>query len=153
VSQIGHMAKALALGSSAVMMGWMFAGTEEAPGDYFYENGVRLKRYRGMASLEAMAAGGDKRYQTKADDRKVKVAQGVAGSVLDKGPLNDYVPYLVQGLRQSLQDMGIKSVTALHKGLDDGSLRFEMRSLAAQIEGGVHGLHSYKDSGVGMRSS
>ncbi len=152
VSQIGHIAKALALGSSAVMMGYMFAGTEESPGDYFYEGGVRLKRYRGMASLEAMAAGGDKRYQTKADDRKVKVAQGVAGSVLDKGPLNDYVPYLVQGLRQSLQDMGVKSVTALHQGLEDGSLRFEMRSLAAQIEGGVHGLHSYKDSGLGMRN-
>jgi IMP dehydrogenase len=153
ISQIGHIAKALALGSSAVMMGWMFAGTEESPGDYFYEGGVRLKRYRGMASIEAMAVGGDKRYQTKADDRKVKVAQGVAGSVLDKGPLNDYVPYLVQGLRQSLQDMGIRSVSALHKGLDDGSLRFEMRSLAAQIEGGVHGLHSYKDSGIGMRSN
>lgn len=153
VSQIGHIAKALALGSSAVMMGWMFAGTEESPGDYFYEGGVRLKRYRGMASIEAMAVGGDKRYQTKADDRKVKVAQGVAGSVLDKGPLNDYVPYLVQGLKQSLQDMGLRSLSAMHKGLDDGSLRFEMRSLAAQIEGGVHGLHSYKDSGIGMRSS
>jgi IMP dehydrogenase len=48
--------------------------------------------------------------------------------------------------------MGVKSVTALHQGLEDGSLRFEMRSLAAQIEGGVHGLHSYKDSGLGMRN-
>lgn len=149
VSQIGHIAKALALGASAVMMGYMFAGTEESPGDYFYENGIRLKRYRGMASLEAMSAGGDKRYMTRADDRKVKVAQGVAGAVLDKGPLDLYVPYLVQGLRQSLQDMGVKGVSALHTSLQDETLRFEHRSHAAQIEGGVHGLHSWKDSGVG----
>ena len=152
VSQIGHIAKALALGASAVMMGYMFAGTEEAPGEYFYDQGVRLKRYRGMASLEAMSAGGDKRYMTKADDRKVKVAQGVSGSVLDRGPLDTYVPYLIQGLRQSLQDMGVRGVHALHQGLESGGLRFERRSHAAQIEGGVHGLYSYKDSGLGMHS-
>ncbi len=153
VSTIGHMAKALAMGASAVMMGFMFAGTEEAPGEYFYEGGVRLKRYRGMASIEAMEAGGDKRYMTRADDRKVKVAQGVAGSVLDKGPLDDYVPYLIQGLKQSLQDMGIRGVTPLHAALADQSLRFERRSAAAQAEGGVHGLHSYQaDSGLGLRS-
>lgn len=148
ISQIGHIAKALALGASAVMMGWMFAGTEESPGDYFYENGIRLKRYRGMASLEAMDAGGDKRYMTRADDRKIKVAQGVSGAVLDKGPLDLYVPYLIQGLRQSLQDMGFKGVRQLHAGLADESLRFERRTHAAQIEGGVHGLHSYKESGI-----
>ena len=130
------------------MMGYMFAGTEESPGDYFYDNGIRLKRYRGMASLEAMDAGGDKRYMTRADDRKVKVAQGVSGAVLDKGPLDLYVPYLVQGLRQSLQDMGVRGVSHLHAALSDESLRFERRTHAAQIEGGVHGLHSYKDSGL-----
>lgn len=151
ISQIGHIAKALALGASAVMMGWMFAGTEEAPGDYYYENGVRVKRYRGMASLEAMAAGGEKRYATKADERKVKVAQGVAGSVTDKGPLDEFVPYLVQGLRQSFQDMGVKSVQDLHAQLVGDELRFEMRSIAAQVEGGVHGLYSYKDPGFGGR--
>jgi IMP dehydrogenase len=151
VSQIGHIAKALALGASAVMMGWMFAGTEEAPGDYHYEQGVRVKRYRGMASLEAMAAGGEKRYSTKQDDRKVKVAQGVAGSVTDKGPLDEFVPYLVQGLRQSFQDMGVRSVTDLHRQLLDQRLRFEMRSIAAQVEGGVHGLYSYKDPGFAGR--
>ncbi|HBP22786.1 MAG TPA: IMP dehydrogenase [Planctomycetes bacterium] len=151
ISQIGHIAKALALGASAVMMGYMFAGTEEAPGEYFYDNGIRLKRYRGMASIEAMAAGGDKRYMTRADDRKVKVAQGVSGSVLDKGPLDLYVPYLVQGLRQSLQDMGVKGVSVLHEALIGETLRFERRTHAAQIEGGVHGLYNYSESGLGMR--
>ncbi len=153
ISQIGHIAKALALGASTVMMGFMFAGTEEAPGEYFYESGVRLKRYRGMASIEAMAAGGDKRYMTRADDRKVKVAQGVSGSVLDKGPLDTYVPYLVQGLRQSLQDMGIRGVTQLHEARVEGRLRFERRTHAAQLEGGVHHLHSWSESASGVRST
>jgi IMP dehydrogenase len=152
ISSIGQIAKALSLGASSVMMGFMFAGTEEAPGAYFYENGIRLKRYRGMASIEAMQAGGDKRYVTQADDRKVKVAQGVSGAVVDKGRMQEYVPYLVQGLRQSLQDMGRRSVRALHEGLDDGTLRFERRSIAAQVEGGVHGLHSYKEAPLGFRA-
>jgi IMP dehydrogenase len=134
------------------MMGFMFAGTDEAPGDYFYENGLRLKRYRGMASIEAMQAGGEKRYMTQADDRKVKVAQGVSGAVVDKGSMQDLVPYLVQALRQSLQDMGMKSVEALQRSLADESLRFERRSVAAQIEGGVHGLHSYKEPSIGFRA-
>jgi IMP dehydrogenase len=151
ISSIGHIGKALALGASCVMMGFMFAGTEEAPGDYFYENGLRLKRYRGMASIEAMSAGGEKRYMTQADDRKIKVAQGVAGAVVDKGSMQDLVPYLVQALRQSLQDMGMKSVVQLQRSLQDESLRFEKRSIAAQAEGGVHGLHSYKEPPIGFR--
>jgi IMP dehydrogenase len=151
ISSSGHIAKALSLGASCVMMGFMFAGTEEAPGDYFYENGLRLKRYRGMASIEAMQAGGEKRYVTQADDRKVKVAQGVSGAVVDKGSMGDLVPYLVQALRQSLQDMGMRSVAAMHAALADETLRFERRSVAAQIEGGVHGLHSYKEPPIGYR--
>jgi IMP dehydrogenase len=153
ISSIGHIAKALALGASAVMMGFMFAGTEEAPGDYFYESGLRLKRYRGMASIEAMQAGGDKRYMTQADDRKIKVAQGVAGAVVDKGSMQDLVPYLVQALRQSLQDMGMRSVKALHAANADETLRVEKRSIAAQVEGGVHGLHSYKEPPIGFRGT
>lgn len=151
ISSIGHIGKALSLGAGTVMMGFMFAGTDEAPGDYFYDNGLRVKRYRGMASIEAMQAGGEKRYMTQADDRKVKVAQGVSGAVVDKGSMQDLVPYLVQALRQSLQDMGMKSVQVLQRSLADETLRFERRSVAAQIEGGVHGLHSYKEPSIGFR--
>lgn len=143
IATIGHIAKALALGASTVMMGSMFAGTHEAPGDYFYENGVRLKRYRGMASAEAMEAGGSKRYF--AEDAKVVVAQGVSGSVVDKGSLSDYLPYLIQGLKHSFQDMGTRDVASLHKGIYSGELRFELRSASAQIEGHVHDMYSYKE--------
>jgi IMP dehydrogenase len=143
ISTIGHIAKALALGASAVMMGSMFAGTSEAPGEYFYENGVRLKKYRGMASQEALEAGGAKRYF--AEDTKIKVVQGVSGAVLDKGSLNEFIPYLVQGLKHSLQDMGTRDVKALHDSLYAGTLRFELRSTSAQLEGGVHDMYSYKE--------
>ena len=142
VANIGHIAKAIAIGASAPMMGSMFAGTQEAPGDYFYENGVRLKRYRGMASLEAMEKGGGKRYFT--EESKVKVAQGVSGSVVDKGSVFDYVPYLIQGLKHAFQDLGRRNVAELHEALYSGDLRFEGRSMSAQIEGGVHDMYSYK---------
>jgi IMP dehydrogenase len=143
IANIGHIAKALALGASAVMMGSMFAGTSEAPGEYFYENGVRLKKYRGMASQEALEAGGGKRYF--AEDAKIKVVQGVSGAVLDKGSLFEYVPYLMQGLRHSFQDMGARDVQTLHECLYTGTLRFEIRSASAQLEGGVHDMYSYKE--------
>ena len=120
-----------------------FGGTAEAPGEYFSEQGVRLKRYRGMASLEAMEKGGGKRYF--AEQAKVKVAQGGSGGGVDKGSLFDYVPYLLQGLRHSFQDIGARDLLTLHEMLHNETLRFETRSLSAQIEGGVHDTYSYKE--------
>eukprot|EP00747_Dinoflagellata_sp_TGD_P158833 gnl/TRDRNA2_/TRDRNA2_177846_c0_seq1.p1 gnl/TRDRNA2_/TRDRNA2_177846_c0~~gnl/TRDRNA2_/TRDRNA2_177846_c0_seq1.p1 ORF type:complete len:544 (+),score=124.94 gnl/TRDRNA2_/TRDRNA2_177846_c0_seq1:118-1749(+) len=143
ISSPGHMVKALCLGAGAVMCGSMLAGTEESPGEYFFTNtGVRLKKYRGMGSVEAMKKGSDDRYFGTSST--VKVAQGVSGSVQDKGSLQKYIPYLIQGIKHGMQDIGAKSVEELQAQLRTGKLRFELRSAAAQREGGVHGLHSFE---------
>mmetsp|Transcript_66962 Transcript_66962/g.146021 ORF Transcript_66962/g.146021 Transcript_66962/m.146021 type:complete len:516 (+) Transcript_66962:57-1604(+) len=143
ISSPGHIVKALCLGAGAAMCGSLLAGTEESPGEFFYsDDGVRLKRYRGMGSIDAMKKGSDDRYF--GSGASVKVAQGVSGTVQDKGSVHRYMPYLVQGLRHGMQDIGTQSVAALQESLDNGTLRFELRSAAAQREGGVHGLHSFE---------
>jgi len=146
IKSTGHITKALCCGASTVMMGSMLAGTDEAPGEYFYQDGVRLKRYRGMGSLEAMEKGSEKRYvwDNTACASAVKVAQGVSGAVTDKGTLRRYIPYLKQGVKHGLQDAGINSVSDAWDKLYSNTTRFEIRSPAAQKEGGVHGLHSFQ---------
>jgi IMP dehydrogenase len=144
IKSTGQITKALCLGAGAVMMGSMLAGTDESPGEYFYQDGVRLKRYRGMGSIEAMTNGGEKRYVWDDTKTKIMVAQGVSGAVQDKGTLRRYVPYLSQGIRHGLQDAGCRSVEEARRKLYADELRFEIRSPAAQSEGGVHGLHSYQ---------
>ncbi|MDD8043571.1 MAG: IMP dehydrogenase [Verrucomicrobiota bacterium] len=143
IAAIGDIMKAFALGASSVMMGSMFAGTEEAPGRYVYQNGVKVKVYRGMASSEAMREGGDKRYL--AEDQAIKVAQGVSGTVIDRGGMRDYMPYLTLAVRHGFQDLGRRTLELLHQGILDQSLRFERISASAQREGGVHDLVSYKE--------
>jgi IMP dehydrogenase len=144
ISSLGYLVKSIAVGGSVAMMGGLLAGTQEAPGDYYYKDGARLKRYRGMASIEAMEAGGGKRYFMD-EPNAVKVPQGVAGYVVDKGSLLDFVPYLTQGLRYSFQDLGVRSIKELHEALANGRLLFELRSPSAQREGGVHSMFSYED--------
>jgi len=143
ISSSGHIAKALALGADTAMLGYLLAGTTEAPGEYFYEGNVRVKRYRGMGSIEAQLEGGDKRYFSQ--QTRIPVPHGVSGTVVDRGPLATFIPYLVQGVRDALQKLGYRDTSSLHHGLADGEVRFEPRSSSAQVEGTVHGLHSFKE--------
>ena len=143
LSSSGHICKALALGADTCMLGYLLAGTTQAPGGYFYEGNVRVKRYRGMGSLEAQLEGGEKRYFSQ--QTRIPVAHGVSGTVVDRGPLTTFIPHLMQGVRDSFQKVGCRSIPELQQALSEGTVRFEPRSTSAQAEGTVHGLHSFKE--------
>jgi len=102
----GDIAKAIAAGASCVMIGGMFAGTEEAPGEVELYQGRSYKSYRGMGSLAAMQQGSKDRYFQEASDADKLVPEGIEGRVPYRGPLKSIVHQLVGGLRASMGYVG-----------------------------------------------
>lgn len=107
----GEITKAIAAGASAVMLGSMFAGTEESPGEAEIYQGRRFKAYRGMGSLAAMKQGSKDRYFQ--DDDKKLVPEGIEGRVAYKGPLADTIHQLIGGLRSGMGYCGTANLEQL----------------------------------------
>ena len=112
----GDMVKALAAGASCVMMGNVFAGTEESPGETIIYEGRKFKQYRGMGSLGAMAQGSSDRYfQDVEDDLKKFVPEGIEGRVAFKGNLREVVHQFTGGLRAGMGYCGAESIKSLQQ--------------------------------------
>jgi IMP dehydrogenase len=109
----GDVVKALVAGAHSVMLGSLFAGLEEAPGQLVLWKGRRFKEYRGMGSLAAMARGSAERYGQTVDVPKKMVPEGVEGRVPYRGKLSEYVYQLVGGLRQGMGYAGVHNVDEL----------------------------------------
>jgi len=116
IKQTGDIPKALASGAHSVMIGGLFAGVEESPGEKILFEGRSFKSYRGMGSLAAMKEGSKDRYfQDAEDDIGKLVPEGVEGRVPYKGPLEDTIFQLVGGLRSSMGYCGSKTIDELRK--------------------------------------
>ncbi len=112
----GDMVKALAAGANCVMMGSIFAGTEESPGETIIYEGRKFKEYRGMGSLGAMATGSSDRYfQDPEDDVKKFVPEGIEGRVAYKGTLREIVYQYTGGLRAGMGYCGAANIGELQK--------------------------------------
>ena len=112
----GDIVKALAAGGSSVMLGGMFAGVEESPGETIIFNGRKYKSYRGMGSLEAMEKGSKDRYfQGNVNDTRKLVPEGIAARVPYKGSLYEVVYQMLGGLRAGMGYCGAKNIDVLHQ--------------------------------------
>jgi len=110
----GDIPKAIAAGASSVMLGSMFAGTEESPGETIIYEGRKFKSYRGMGSVEAMQKGSKDRYfQDTEDDIKKLVPEGISARVAFKGKLEEVVHQLIGGLRAGMGYCGANNIDKL----------------------------------------
>ncbi len=111
----GDVVKALAAGAYSVMLGSLFAGLDESPGQLVLWKGRRFKEYRGMGSLGAMALGSAERYGQSVDQPKKMVPEGVEGRVPYRGSLSEYVYQVVGGLRQGMGYAGVRTIPELRE--------------------------------------
>ncbi|MEG2313530.1 IMP dehydrogenase [Brevundimonas sp.] len=111
----GDMAKAIAAGASVAMMGSMFAGTDESPGETFLYQGRSYKSYRGMGSVGAMGAGSADRYFQKEVSSEKLVPEGIEGQTAYKGPIAPVIHQMVGGLRASMGYVGGANIAEFQK--------------------------------------
>ena len=107
----GDISKSLAAGSNAVMLGSIFAGTDESPGEMILWEGRSYKSYRGMGSISAMKSGSSDRYFQKGTANKKLVPEGIEGMVPVKGPLSNLVHQLMGGVRSSMGYCGAENLS------------------------------------------
>jgi IMP dehydrogenase len=137
----GDVAKALAAGAHTVMVGSLFAGTDEAPGEIILYQGRSYKQYRGMGSIGAMQQGSKDRYfQSERDGQKL-VPEGIEGRVPYKGPLSQSLYQLIGGLKSAMGYTGCRSVAELRTGT-----RFVKISSAGLRESHVHDVIITKEA-------
>lgn len=138
----GDITKALAAGAHSVMIGSLFAGTEESPGETILYQGRTYKVYRGMGSLGAMGDGSKDRYgQSDVEDRMKLVPEGIEGQVPYKGSLAFNIHQLVGGLRAGMGYLGCRTVTDLR-----AKARFMQVTSAGLREGHVHDVFITKEA-------
>lgn len=137
----GDVVKALAAGASTVMIGSLFAGTDEAPGELVLYQGRSYKVYRGMGSIGAMRAGSKDRYfQGQTEDRKL-VPEGIEGRVPYRGPLSESLHQLVGGLRSGMGYVGARTIAELQD-----KARFRRISTQGLRESHVHDVIITKEA-------
>jgi IMP dehydrogenase len=138
----GDITKALAAGADSVMIGSLFAGTEESPGETILYQGRTYKSYRGMGSIGAMGQGSRDRYgQADVMDSNKLVPEGIEGQVPYKGSLSFNIHQLVGGLRAGMGYLGCKDIAALHS-----NAKFMQITSAALREGHVHDVFITKEA-------
>jgi IMP dehydrogenase len=142
VRYTGDIVKALAAGASSVMMGSLFAGTEESPGETILFEGRTFKSYRGMGSVAAMAEGsGDRYFQEQQVDETKFVPEGIEGRIPYRGPVSDTIFQMVGGLRQGMGYCGVGDLAGLRENTE-----FIQVTLAGQIEGHPHDITITKEA-------
>jgi len=138
----GDITKAIAAGANCVMMGSLFAGLDESPGELVIYQGRRYKTYRGMGSMGAMIQGSKDRYgQAGVRESSKLVPEGVEGRVPYRGPLGDFVYQMVGGLRAGMGYCGAHSIEELRN-----KARFCRVSAASMVESHPHDIHITKES-------
>ncbi len=134
VKQTGDIPKAIAAGADAVMIGSLFAGTDESPGEKIYMAGRVFKFYRGMGSISAMKQGsGDRYFQAGETESKKMVPEGIEGRVPYRGKLSEVVYHMVGGLKAAMGYCGTKTIDDLKR-----NSRFVRISTAGQMESHPH---------------